>query len=97
MGTSLNWIAFNLFIVIAIALDLRVFHRRLLRRSDTGDAPFLSFSYHRGRANVCGSQLFLGDFNRFLQEAIIRVAGLVHRVRRFLRSTSQTRSTSRTT
>src|SRR5256884_9299941 len=25
---SLNWIAFNLFIVIAIALDLRVFHRR---------------------------------------------------------------------
>ena len=28
MGTSLNWIAFNLFIVIAIALDLRVFHRR---------------------------------------------------------------------
>src|SRR5436853_344255 len=28
MGTSLNWIAFNLFIAIAIALDLRVFHRR---------------------------------------------------------------------
>src|SRR5712664_2051456 len=28
MGTPLNWIAFNLFIVIAIALDLRVFHRR---------------------------------------------------------------------
>src|SRR3989440_3401332 len=28
MGTSLNWIAFNLFIVIAIALDLRVLHRR---------------------------------------------------------------------
>jgi len=28
MGTPLNWIAFNLFIAIAIALDLRVFHRR---------------------------------------------------------------------
>ena len=28
MGTPLYWIAFNLFIVIAIALDLRVFHRR---------------------------------------------------------------------
>src|SRR5207248_11659433 len=28
MGTSLSWIAFNLFIAIAIALDLRVFHRR---------------------------------------------------------------------
>lgn len=27
MGTPLNWIAFNLFIFIAIALDLRVFHR----------------------------------------------------------------------
>jgi tellurite resistance protein TerC len=27
MGTPLHWIAFNLFIVIAIALDLRVFHR----------------------------------------------------------------------
>ena len=28
MGTPLHWIAFNLFIIIAIALDLRVFHRR---------------------------------------------------------------------
>jgi len=28
MGTPLHWIAFNLFIVTAIALDLRVFHRR---------------------------------------------------------------------
>src|SRR5712692_2930123 len=28
MGTPLHWIAFNLCIVIAIALDLRVFHRR---------------------------------------------------------------------
>jgi tellurite resistance protein TerC len=28
MGTTLHWIAFNLFIAIAIALDLRVFHRR---------------------------------------------------------------------
>ena len=28
MGTPLNWIAFNLFVLIAIALDLRVFHRQ---------------------------------------------------------------------
>jgi tellurite resistance protein TerC len=28
MGTPLHWIAFNVFIVTAIALDLRVFHRR---------------------------------------------------------------------
>lgn len=28
MGTPLNWFLFNLFVVISIALDLRVFHRR---------------------------------------------------------------------
>ena len=28
MGTPFRWIAFNLFILVAIALDLRVFHRR---------------------------------------------------------------------
>jgi tellurite resistance protein TerC len=28
MGTPLHWIAFNVLIVLAIALDLRVFHRR---------------------------------------------------------------------
>src|SRR2546427_7050938 len=27
MGTPLNWFVFNLFVVISIALDLRVFHR----------------------------------------------------------------------
>ena len=27
MGTPLNWFLFNLFVVISIALDLRVFHR----------------------------------------------------------------------
>src|SRR5215472_4127785 len=28
MGTPLNWILFNTFILIAIVLDLRVFHRK---------------------------------------------------------------------
>jgi len=28
MGTPFRWIAFNAFILLAIALDLRVFHRR---------------------------------------------------------------------
>jgi len=28
MGTPLLWIAFNIFILIAIALDLRVLHRK---------------------------------------------------------------------
>jgi tellurite resistance protein TerC len=27
MGTPLNWFLFNLFVVLSIALDLRVFHR----------------------------------------------------------------------
>ena len=28
MGTPLHWIVFNLFVLMAIALDLRVFHRQ---------------------------------------------------------------------
>jgi len=28
MHTSLHWIAFNVFVVIAVALDLGVFHRK---------------------------------------------------------------------
>src|SRR6266699_1153785 len=44
MGTSLNWIAFNLFIVIAIALDLRVFHRRP-HKSGIREAALSSFGW----------------------------------------------------
>jgi len=44
MGTPLNWIAFNLFIVIAIALDLRVFHRRP-HKIEIREAALASFGW----------------------------------------------------
>src|SRR5713101_6782706 len=44
MGTPLHWIAFNLFIVIAIALDLRVFHRRP-HKIGIREAALASFSW----------------------------------------------------
>jgi len=44
MGTPLHWIAFNLFIVIAIALDLRVFHRRP-HRIEIREAALASFGW----------------------------------------------------
>ena len=44
MGTPLHWIAFNLFIVIAIALDLRVFHRRP-HKIEVREAALASFGW----------------------------------------------------
>lgn len=44
MGTPLHWIAFNLFIIIAIALDLRVFHRKP-HRIGTREAAIASFGW----------------------------------------------------
>src|SRR6266446_4373543 len=44
MGTPLNWIAFNLFIVIAIALDLRVFHRHP-HKIEIREAAIASFGW----------------------------------------------------
>jgi len=44
MGTPLQWIAFNLFIAIAIALDLRVFHRRP-HKIDIREAALASFGW----------------------------------------------------
>jgi tellurite resistance protein TerC len=44
MGTPLHWIAFNLFIVIAIALDLRVFHRRP-HKIEIREAAIASFGW----------------------------------------------------
>lgn len=44
MGTPLHWIAFNLFIVIAIALDLRVFHRRP-HKIEVREAAVASFGW----------------------------------------------------
>ncbi len=44
MGTPLYWIAFNAFIVIAIALDLRVFHRRP-HKIEIREAALASFGW----------------------------------------------------
>ena len=44
MGTPLNWIAFNLFIFIAIALDLRVFHRHP-HKIEIREAAIASFGW----------------------------------------------------
>ncbi len=44
MGTPVTWIAFNVFIGIAIALDLRVFHRRP-HKIEIREAAFASFGW----------------------------------------------------
>ncbi len=44
MGTPLHWIAFNFFIAIAIALDLRVFHRRA-HKIEIREAALASFGW----------------------------------------------------
>src|SRR5258708_24103629 len=44
MGTPFHWIAFNFFIVIASALDLRVFHRRP-HKIGIREAALASFSW----------------------------------------------------
>jgi TerC family integral membrane protein len=44
MGTPLHWIAFNLFIIVAIALDLRVFHRHP-HKIEIREAAIASFGW----------------------------------------------------
>jgi tellurite resistance protein TerC len=44
MGTPLQWLAFNVFILIAIALDLRVFHRKAHKIS-VREAAIASFGW----------------------------------------------------
>jgi tellurite resistance protein TerC len=44
MGTPLQWIAFNLFIIISIALDLRVFHRKP-HKIEIREAAIASFGW----------------------------------------------------
>src|SRR5438552_18262633 len=44
MGTPLHWIAFNLFIAVAIAMDLRIFHRRP-HKIEIREAALASFGW----------------------------------------------------
>jgi tellurite resistance protein TerC len=82
MGTPLHWIAFNLFIVAAIALDLRVFHRRP-HKIEIREAAFASFGWIAvsvlfgfGVLYFRGPQLGLEFFTGYLIEKALSVDNL---------------------
>jgi tellurite resistance protein TerC len=82
MGTPLHWIAFNLFIVIAIALDLRVFHRRP-HKVGIREAALASFGWIAvsvlfgfGVLYFYGNQLALEFFTGYLVEKALSVDNL---------------------
>src|SRR5207237_5517769 len=82
MGTPLYWIAFNLFIVIAIALDLRVFHR-LPHKIGIREAALASFGWIAvsvlfgfGLLYFYGEQLALEFFTSYLIEKALSVDNL---------------------
>jgi len=82
MGTPLHWIAFNLFIVTAIALDLRVFHRRP-HRIGMREAAIASFGWIAvsvlfgfGVLYFRGPQLGLEFFTGYLIEKALSVDNL---------------------
>ena len=82
MGTPLNWIAFNLFIVIAIALDLRVFHRRphKIKIREAAIASFgwvaVSVLFGFGVLYFYGGQPALEFFTGYLLEKALSVDNL---------------------
>jgi len=82
MGTPLTWIAFNVFIAIAIALDLRVFHRRP-HKIEFREAAFASFGWIAvsvlfgiGVLYFYGEQLALEFFTGYLIEKALSVDNL---------------------
>src|SRR5258708_31410726 len=82
MGTPLHWIAFNLFIVLAIALDLRVFHRRPhkigIREAAISSAGWIAVSALFGFAVLYfyGDQPALEFFTGYLIEKALSVDNL---------------------
>jgi tellurite resistance protein TerC len=82
MGTPLNWIAFNLFIFIAIALDLRVFHRHPhkieIREAFLASSGWISVSVLFGVAMLYfrGPQPALEFFTGYLIEKALSVDNL---------------------
>jgi tellurite resistance protein TerC len=82
MGTPLYWIAFNLFIVAAIALDLRVFHRRphkiQLKEAALASFGWISVSvlFGIGILFFRGPQLALEFFTGYLIEKALSVDNL---------------------
>jgi len=82
MGTPLNWIVFNLLIVIAIALDLRVFHRRP-HKIEIREAALASFGWISvsilfgiGMLYFRGPQPALEFFTAYLIEKALSVDNL---------------------
>jgi len=82
MGTPVTWIAFNVFIAIAIALDLRVFHRRP-HKIEVREAALASFGWIAvsvlfgiGVLYFYGEQLALEFFTGYLIEKALSVDNL---------------------
>lgn len=82
MGTPLNWIIFNLFILVAIALDLRVFHRHPhkvgLREATIASFCWIAISglFGLGVFHFRGEQPALEFFTGYLIEKALSVDNL---------------------
>jgi tellurite resistance protein TerC len=82
MGTPLNWFLFNLFVVISIALDLRVFHRQphKIKLREAAIASFcwigVSVLFGLGVLYFRGPQPALEFFTGYLIEKALSVDNL---------------------
>lgn len=82
MGTPLNWILFNFFILVAIALDLRVFHRHPhkvgLREAAIASFCWIAVSglFGLGVFHFRGTQPALEFFTGYLIEKALSVDNL---------------------
>lgn len=82
MGTPLLWIAFNVFILITIVLDLRVFHRRAhrigVREAAIASAGWIGISvlFGLGILHYYGEQPALEYFTGYLIEKALSVDNL---------------------
>jgi tellurite resistance protein TerC len=82
MGTPLRWVAFNAFILLAVVLDLRVFHRKP-HKSSIKEAAFWSvvwisaaILFGIGVHYVLGAQASLEYFTGYLIEKALSVDNL---------------------
>ena len=82
MGTPLLWIAFNVFILISIVLDLRVFHRKAhrigVREAAIASAGWIGISvlFGLGILHYYGEQPALEYFTGYLIEKALSVDNL---------------------
>jgi tellurite resistance protein TerC len=82
MGTPLHWILFNVFVLVAITLDLKVFHRKP-HRIDLREAGFwsvawigMSILFGLGVLRYAGHQPALEYFTGYLIEKALSVDNL---------------------